>query len=144
VQEKIMKRSILAILFLSLVVQAHGSEIVPPRIAVKWLVQAVQQDRTNSVTYHFAFIPKEHKKLTPLTRKKQLALLKDISIKKLKFDKDEYALDKGKRFVVKLLAPETLEFEMQHVDLKGDIGPPLKYVVIAIRKTAQQKTERDK
>ncbi|MEI6809294.1 MAG: hypothetical protein WCN95_11290, partial [bacterium] len=38
---------------------------------------------------------------------------------------------------VKLVEPVELEFEIEYVELRGDLGPPLKYVVIAIRKTAQ-------
>ena len=132
-----MRNAILTALLLGLAVQAHGSEVIPPRIAIGWLIQAVQEGRSNSVEYHFFFDEAEHDDLTPLSRDEQLALLKPLPIKKLKFDKDADTMDEGKRFVVKLLAPDKLEFEMEYVALDDVLGPPGKYVVIAIRRPAQ-------
>ena len=142
VQEKIMKRYLVAVLLSGFTFQAGASEIIPPRIAVKWLIEAAQNtNRTSSVAYHFTFEKKKHHKLTPLSRNEQVAILKTLEIAKLKFDRDEYHVDEGKRFVVKLLAPEMLEFDIETVELKGEIGPPVKYAVIAIRRTTQPPLE---
>jgi hypothetical protein len=141
VQEKKMKRYMITILVAGFALHAHASQIIPPRMAVRWLIEASQgTSRTSSVAYHFTFDKKKHHKLTPLSRNEQLAILKKLKTDKLKFDKDEYYVDKGKRFVVKLLAPEKLEFEMEAVRLNGEIGPPMKYSVIAIRRAAQPST----
>jgi hypothetical protein len=135
---KMMKRYMITILIAGFAIQAHASEIIPPRMAVRWLIEAYQDtNRISSVAYHFAFDKKKHHTLTPLSRDEQLAILKTLQTDKLKFDQDEYYVDEGKRFVVKLLAPERLEFEMEAVELDGEIGPPMKYTVIAIRRTAQ-------
>jgi len=139
-----MKRYIVTVLLASFALQVHASEIIPPRMAIRWLIEASQDtNRTSSVAYHFSFDQKKHDKLTPLSRNEQLAILKKLKADKLTFDKDQYHVDEGKRFVVKLLAPEKLEFEMEAVELKGEIGPPMKYAVIAIRRTAQQSPAGD-
>ena len=131
-----MKRFMILVCALALSQPVLASEIIPPRIVVKWLVNAVQDGRTNSVTHYYSFAVEKHKALTPLSRAEQLQLLRDLPIDELKFDKDEYA-DEGQRFVVQLVAPIRLDLEMERVQLTGEMGPPWKYVVIAIRKTAQ-------
>ena len=138
-----MKRLIIAVCLLTLSQPAFASEVIPPRMAVRWLIQAVQANQTNNIASQFGFDADKHGKLTPLSRDEQLRLLKDLPVDKLKFDKNEYAVDEGRRFVVKLVAPVELEFEIEYVELKGDIGPPWKYVVIAIRKTAQPSSSVD-
>ena len=136
-----MKIYMITMLVAGFALQANASEIIPPRIAVRWLIEASQNtNRTSSVAYHFAFDKKNHHKLTPLGRNEQLAILKKLKTDKLKFDKNEYHVDEGKRFVVNLLAPEKLEFEMEAVELKGEIGPPMKYTVIGIRRAVQPST----
>lgn len=139
-----MRRAMLTALFLGLAVRAHGSEVIPPRIAITWLIQAVQAGRANSVAYHFIFDENKHEDLTPLSKDEQLALLKPLPINKLEFDKDADAADEGERFVVKLLAPDKLEFEMECVELDDVLGPPWKYAVIAVRRPAQQPASGDR
>ena len=113
-------------------------------MAVRWLIQAVQANQTNNIASQFGFDADKHGKLTPLSRDEQLRLLKDLPVDKLEFDKSEYADSYGEgRFVVKLVEPVELEFEIEYVDRKGDLGPPWKFVVIAIRKTAQPASSGD-
>ena len=63
-------------------------------------------------------------------------LLKDIPLDKLVFEKGKYAIEEGKRFVIRLVAPKTLDFDIEYVEIKGDRGPPWKYDILAIRETA--------
>jgi hypothetical protein len=120
----------------ALVAGAAGSKVIPPRMTVRLLIEDMQKEPIPTELWQYAFDPKAHSALTPLSRDEQLQALKGLRRADLQFDKDEYADDdKGPRFVIKLVAPRTLEFEMQHVELSGEIGPPWKYVVIAVRKT---------
>ncbi len=74
-----IKKNILFIAVFGLVVQAQGSEVIPPRIVVKWLIKAVQKQKNAVVGWHFKFDETKHDKLTPLSRAEQLALLKASS-----------------------------------------------------------------
>ena len=135
-----MKISILPFVILSLACQCHASEVIPPRIVVKWLIKAVQDEKPAVIEAHFKYNEKEYRGLTPFSRHEQLQLLKDLPLDQLRFDKDEYAVDEGKRFVVCLVAPTKLDFEMQKVEqlnTHGELGPPWKYDIVAIRETAQ-------
>lgn len=132
-----MKKTTLAVLFVGFAMQAYASEVIPPRMVVEDLIKAVQQGKQEVVGWCFKFDKEEHGKLTQLSRDDQIRLLKDISQDKIEFDKDKYAVDEGKRFVVRLVAPKKLDFEVQYVELKGELGPPWKYVILAIRETAQ-------
>ncbi len=139
VQEKmIIKKIVLTLLISAFAMEVLASEVIPPRIVVKMLVTAVQEKRKEVIGWYFSFDKEKHGKLTSLTKEKQILILKDIPLDKLKFDKDEYTVDKGRRFVVCLVAPKKLEFEMEYIKLKGEKGPPWKYNIIAIRKSAQQ------
>ncbi len=131
-----MKRIIFAAVMLAYVSQAHASEVIPPRIVVERLVKAVQEGKDQLVSSYFKFDKQKHGKLTPLSRAEQIALLKDIPLDRMVFDKDKYAVDEGRRFVVRLVAPKKLDFEIEYVELKGDPGPPWKYDILAIRATA--------
>lgn len=131
-----MKKIILLLVMGALVAGAAGSKVIPPRMTVRLLIEDLQKEPIPTELWQYAFDPKAHSALTPLSRDEQLQALKGLRRADLQFDKDEYADDDEKpRFVIKLVAPRTLEFEMQHVELSGEIGPPWKYVVIAIRKT---------
>lgn len=127
-------RYMLAVLLLTLPMQAQGSEVIPPRIVVKCLVKAVQEKKDSAVRSYFTFNENKHSTLTSLSRDEQIQLLKDIPLDKLQFDKDEYATDEGQRFLVKAVSPVKLDFEIEREELKGELGPPYAYRVIAIRK----------
>ena len=133
-----MKKCIMLVGFLCLAGQVSGSLVFPPRIIVRRLIRAVQEQDDKVTGWYFTFDEKKHADLTPLSRAEQLALLKDLAPDKLKFERDQNTLDNGKRFVVRLVAPRKLDFEIQYKALKGDLGPPWTYEVIAIRRTAQQ------
>lgn len=133
-----MKKIILALVFLGFTMQAYASEVAPPRIVVEWLIEAVQKERIDAIDAYFAFDEKKHGVLTPLSRDVQLQLLKDLPLDKIEFDKDKYFVDEGSRFVVSVVSPKKLDFEMQYVELTGEIGPPWTYDVIAIREAQEQ------
>lgn len=132
-----MKMMIVAIMLLGFTLPVFASEVIPPRMVVEWLIKAVQEGRNEAVTSCFKFEKEKHGKLSPLTRDDQLQLLNDIPLDKIAFEKDKYAVDEGKRFVVRLIAPKKLDFEIEYVELKGKLGPPWKYNILAIRETAQ-------
>ena len=134
-----MKIIVLAVMFSLLTLQVYASEIIPSRLIVKELIEAVHDQKNEVIGWYFKFDKKIHVKITSLSRDEQLQLLKDLSLEKLKFDKDEYAEDMGKRFVVRLLAPKRIDFEIEKVIYHkgGSKGPPWGYQVIAIRKTAK-------
>lgn len=138
-----MKKIIMATMLLGFAVQARASEVIPPRMVVEWLIKAVQEGKTEQIASYFKFDKEKNGKLTPLSRDEQIQLLKDIPLDKITFDKDKYAVDEGKRFVVRLVAPKKLDFEVQYVELKGALGPPWKYDILAIRKTAQPSSAGD-
>lgn len=114
----------------------EGSEVIPPRMVARLLIEAVQKDGGDVQAWQFAFDPKLHAALTPLSREEQLQALKGIRREEIRFDKDEYAVDEGTRFVVRLVTPRSLDFEIERVENKGELGPPWGYRIIAIRKTA--------
>lgn len=131
-----MKKIVTAIILLGLVVPASASEVNPPRIIVEWLIKAVHEGNSEVAGWYFTFDKEKHGDLTSLSRDGQIQLLKDIPPDKIVFDKDKYTMEEGKRFVVRLVAPKKLEFEMEYVELRGDRGPPWKYTIRAIRETA--------
>lgn len=132
-----MKNTILIALFVGFAMQAYASKVIPPRMVVEQLIEAVQEDKGEVVGWYFTFDKEKHGKLTPLSRDEQIKLLKDIPQDKMEFDKDKYAMDEGERFVVRLVAPKKLDFEVQRVLNKGELGPPWSYDILAIRETAQ-------
>ena len=98
--------------------QAQGSQIIPPRIVINWLIKTVQGKDDSSVRSDFTFDEKKHGTLTQLSRDEQIQLLKDIPVDNLQFDKDKYAMDAGDRFVVKLVSPIKLDFEIEREEIK--------------------------
>lgn len=132
-----MRRMMVAIMLLGFALPAFASEVIPSRMVVEWLIKAVQEGKNEVVASCFKFDKEKHGKLSPLSRDEQVQLLKDIPLDKIAFEKDKYAVDDGKRFVVKLVAPKKLDFEVEYVELKGELGPPWKYYILAIRETAQ-------
>ena len=141
--EERMKKIILATILLGSAMQAYTSEVIPPRMVVEWLVKAVQEGKDELVRAYFKFDKEKHGKLSPLSRDEQIRLLKDIPLEKMEFDKDKYTVDEGTRFVVRLVAPKKLDFEIQCVELKGELGPPWKCDIVAIRETAQPPAQGD-
>lgn len=143
VQENIMKRMIVAIVLLGFTLPTFASQVIPPRMVVEWLIKAVQEGKDKVVASCFKFDKEKHGKLSPLSRDEQLQLLKEIPLDKISFEKAKYAVDEGKRFVVKLVAPKKLDFEVEYVERKGKLGPKWKYDILAIKETAQPSVGSD-
>ena len=130
-------RLLVTVLLLGFASHALASKVIPPGMIVEWLIKAVQEGNTEEVARHFTFEKEKHKSLSPLSRDEQLQLLKDIPLDKMVFEKGKYAIEDGKQFVIRLVAPKKLDFEIEHVQLDGDLGPPWNYVILAVRETAQ-------
>ena len=142
--EEIMKMLLSLAIFLCTVTQGVPSEVVPPRMIVKSLIRAVQEGRSEQVSWYFRPGDEEIEASTELSVEPQLGLLNGISLDAIRFDKDEYYLDGGDKFIVKVLAPSELDFELKKIEFEGEKGPPWGYRVIAITKSAQPQREPER
>ena len=129
-------RFVLVILIVLVSNALHASLIIPPRLVVKSLVQAVNEKSEARIGWYFKFNHTEHQHLTPLTRAEQLDLLRNIKTNEMLFEKDDYFIDRAGIFTVRLIEPKNIEFVMRWTPKPTEWrkGPPGEYDIIAIRK----------